>query len=336
MKIYSFLKKTFIPHRGNSYKPHFFREFSIKILLITSIFLLGFSAGSSFFIHKTVLGTSVVSSVLIDLTNENRLAFNEDPLIRNDKLNEAAKMKGQDMAKFGYFAHNSPKGVTPWHWFTKVGYTFLYAGENLAINFTDSNDVENAWLNSPAHRANLLNVDFKEIGIATISGTYQGNSTIFVVQMFGTPLNASALESTSDKIDTATATPKIVVKATTTLSTATTTLLFANPEVKGTTTESLQPIITTSELAVVKNLTNGEVTSVKKTAVTYSKWYERLLFGGSRYVTFAYEFLIAFVTVALLMMLFIEIKRQHWRHISYGVLMIVIMIAFVYINNIFF
>ncbi|MCX6757080.1 MAG: hypothetical protein NTW35_02965 [Candidatus Nomurabacteria bacterium] len=142
MKVHHIAKHLFIPHEGNEYRPHFFRELSIGIILIISIFLLGISFGSSFFIHKTILGSSVASSVLVDLTNNSRIAYNEVPLTLNTKLQHAALLKGEDMSKVGYFSHESPTGVTPWHWFKEAGYTFLYAGENLAINFTESNDVE--------------------------------------------------------------------------------------------------------------------------------------------------------------------------------------------------
>ena len=102
----------------------------------------------------------MVASVLVDLANESRLAYNEVPLVPNEKLTHAAQLKGEDMAANNYFAHNSPEGVTPWYWFKQAGYSFLYAGENLAVDFTESRDVENAWLNSPLHRANILNVNF--------------------------------------------------------------------------------------------------------------------------------------------------------------------------------
>ena len=61
-------------------------------------------------------------------------------------------MKAQDMATLGYFAHVSPDGKTPWYWIEKVGYDYQYAGENLAINFSDSKDVTNAWMASPLHK----------------------------------------------------------------------------------------------------------------------------------------------------------------------------------------
>ena len=338
MKMFTFLKHLFIPHQGNDYKPHFFRELSVIIILVISIFLLGFSAGSSFFIHKTVLGASVVSSVLIDLTNENRLAYNEPILNRNEKLDSAATLKAEDMANLGYFAHNSPTGITPWYWFNRVGYRFLYAGENLAINFTQSSDVDRAWLDSPTHRANLLNINFKEIGVATINGTYGGDNTIFVVQMFGTPVSAQvkdiATVSTSTSIVLATST--INKSGTSTKELA----LAGTSEVKGTSTASvspIEPIITTNEFAVVKDTSNENYLVTKKVEPkTYSTWYDKLLFWGTRYVDFAYKLLVVFIACALFIMFVVEIRRQHWKHISYGLLLIIIILLFIFINKAYF
>ena len=142
MKVLEILKHAFVPHDKNDYKPHFFREVWVAVILFGSVFLLCASAGSSFFLHRTILGANIAASVLVDLTNQSRLAFNQSPLSRSSKLNEAAQMKGEDMVRRGYFAHISPDGVTPWYWFKEVGYNFLYAGENLAINFTESEGVE--------------------------------------------------------------------------------------------------------------------------------------------------------------------------------------------------
>jgi hypothetical protein len=341
MKFIQAFRHLFIPHEGNDYKPHFFRELSIVILLFGSIFLLGFSAGSSFLIHKTVLGASVAANVLVDLTNDARLAYNESPLVINDKLQEAAALKGQDMAKFGYFAHESPTGVTPWYWFKQAGYTFLYAGENLAINFTQSNDVESAWLASPKHRENILNVRFTEIGIATVDGVYNNTPTTYVVQMFGTPAKlALSPVATTTVIATSTAvkekeTPKTNLA-----------VLPSSGNVKGEATgtdvvskerSNLVPVYNTPTLAVVQNTDNvTEVPPEKSEArVEYSTWLGRLLFSGSSYVDTIYKILILIIALALLTMIFVEIRRQHYKHILYGVLLLMILAVFVYLNHAF-
>lgn len=328
------LKHLFIPHDKNDYKPHFFRELSVAILLFCSIFLLGASYGSSFFTHKTILGASVAASVLIDLTNESRLAYNEAPLVKSEKLESAAKLKGEDMVKMGYFAHESPSGVTPWHWFKQVGYDFLYAGENLAVNFTESADVNKAWLDSPLHRENLLNVKFHEIGIATVEGVYEDNPTIFIVQMFGTPVYASNLSPETK----GTITEKTIESSNTKITSSST--LLALGDVKGEATgtvETFLPIVNTSELAVVKNTKEGAEEATTSTQFKkYSTWYGRLVFGGPHYVDVIYKGLIILVAFALVTMILIEIKKQHPKHILYGVVLLVTLIIFVFINQGFF
>lgn len=351
MKLHSMLKHLFIPHDKNDYRPHFFRELSIAIILFVSIFLLGASYGSSFFLHKTVLGVSVAADVLIDLTNETRLAYNEAPLTRSLKLSEAAQMKGEDMARLGYFAHNSPAGITPWYWFNQAGYKFLYAGENLAINYTESVDIENAWMASPLHRENLLNVKFHEIGIAAVEGVYENNPTIFVVQMFGTPARVMAASSAPSNKNTSTTTSSVQKElvATTTekivnvneYSASTTEKLeFEDGLVKGEATGTLavlSPLVTTKELVIVKNNTTLESEASETLLVgKYSTWYERLLFGGPRYVDLAYKGLIVLVAFALVLMVLIEIRKQHYKHILYGVILLIVLTVLVGINRGFF
>lgn len=130
---------------------------------------------------------AVVTSRLVSLTNDDRSDSGLGTLTVNPQLTAAAQAKANDMATKGYFAHVSPDGRTSWTWFRDAGYSFSYAGENLAVDFTDSGDVNKAWLNSPTHRANIMNGHFTEIGIATAEGEFEGHKTTFVVQMFGTP-----------------------------------------------------------------------------------------------------------------------------------------------------
>lgn len=348
MKVHHAVKHLFIPHEGNEYKPHFFREVSIIILLVVSIFLLGASFGSSFFIHKTVLGSSVASSVLVDLTNNSRIAYNEQPLTLNTKLQHAAFLKGQDMSKFGYFAHESPTGVTPWYWFKQADYTFLYAGENLAINFTESNDVESAWMASPKHKENILNTNFREIGIATVEGLFQGNPTTFVVQMFGTPAVeiAEAAVIPVKIVATSTETKKVVsnklpeIASTTDILAVTTSESVkgeatSTPKSESSFTSNILSIFKSPTFAIVKNTDNVKEIAPEKeiTAPQYSTWYGRLLFDGSWYIQMIYKFMIMFIAMALIVMIFIEVKRQHPKHIIYGVLMLAILIVFVFINK---
>lgn len=131
---------------------------------------------------------AVIASVLVELTNVDRSAQGLATLSVSPLLNEVAQAKANDMAQKGYFAHVSPEGLTPWHWFKEKGYRFTYAGENLAVDFYESSDVQRAWMLSPTHRANIVGTQFTEIGIATADGMYKGRPATFVVQVFGTPV----------------------------------------------------------------------------------------------------------------------------------------------------
>ena len=133
------------------------------------------------------LVSTVLPAVVVDLTNKERAGNNAQLLQRNTTLDAAAQKKAEHMAKNEYFAHYSPDGVSPWHWFKQVDYTYAHAGENLAIHFTDSAEVVEAWMDSPAHRANIVNDHYTEIGVGTAKGTYEGYDTVYVVQLFGTP-----------------------------------------------------------------------------------------------------------------------------------------------------
>jgi hypothetical protein len=187
------LKKHFIPHEGNQYKPHFLREASVGVvtlIIIASFFVSVFHA--SILVSRTDFLAAVLPGVLVDLTNEERQDSGLGGLTPNSTLAFAAQLKANDMAAKGYFAHNTPEGLTPWHFFYQAGYVFTFAGENLAVKFSDSDDVVRAWMESPGHRENILNGNFSEIGIATAEGEYKGEKTIFVVQLFGRPPAAVA------------------------------------------------------------------------------------------------------------------------------------------------
>src|SRR3990167_9778126 len=191
--MFKWLKKYFIPHEGNDFQPHFLRHQTITLLLFAVIVIeLGFLVQVFIVFDKTKFLASVLPGVLTTLTNDARAENDLPTLSQNPLLAEAARLKAEDMAREGYFAHTSPDGVTPWSWLAQVGYRYAAAGENLAVNFFDSEDVAEDWMNSPSHRANIVRSDFTEIGVGIAKGTYQGRNTIFVAQFFGKPLTAYA------------------------------------------------------------------------------------------------------------------------------------------------
>ncbi len=336
-KVIKALKHLFIPHEYNDYKPHILREISVTIISFIAIVLLSVSAVTISYIKNNDLTATVLPSVLVDLTNDARLANNQKVLTRNPALDEVAKMKAEDMARVGYFAHTSPTGVTPWHWFNKAGYSFKYAGENLAINFSESVDVENAWLNSPTHRANILNSHFTEIGIATIDAVYQGIPTTFVVQAFGTPaLNNKKGFTSNPRTQVAVTFEQTNKNDVTNLA-----KIETLPGVRGesvATPENLETITETKNFVSVKN--NDVETNADKALISeksnHSTWKDRLLFLVPSYTDTIYHILILLVFISLLIMSIVEIRIQHPKNIIYGILLIIIMTSFVYMNGALF
>lgn len=127
------------------------------------------------------------SREIINTTNETRIANQLPTLKPNSKLDLAASDKLNDMAVKEYFAHISPSGINPWYWIKNTQYQYSVAGENLAIGFFTAKDTVRAWLNSPSHKANILNSQYQDIGVAVKGVEINGREGILVVQMFGSP-----------------------------------------------------------------------------------------------------------------------------------------------------
>ena len=126
---------------------------------------------------------------VIEYTNIARKKAGLQPLKKNKKLNSSAKIKADDMLKKQYFDHDSPTGVTASDLAKSVNYDFKLVGENLALgDFVTSKKLVDAWMNSKAHKANILNPKFTEIGIGIVEGDYKGQITFLAVQHFAKPL----------------------------------------------------------------------------------------------------------------------------------------------------
>jgi len=127
---------------------------------------------------------------LIDLTNQLRENTGLNILTANQLLTKAAEEKGAAILAAQTFSHTlNDKRFSAW--IRQTGYNYSYVGENLAIDFSTSEGVTEAWENSPAHKKNLLNPYYSEIGIAAVSGKFQGQDTTVVVQIFGAPAAGS-------------------------------------------------------------------------------------------------------------------------------------------------
>jgi hypothetical protein len=184
------LHDHFIPHPRNNYHPH---ALSHRMLALLSLLLMTVKiAGISLVVLMPAAPTqasAITTSTVISLANAARAEGGLTALTANSLLTNAAQAKANDMLAKQYFAHNTPSGDTPWTFIKAAGYSYVTAGENLAIDFTEAESVQSAWMNSPGHRANIMNKSFQEIGIGISKGMYNGHQTTIVVQMFGTPIS---------------------------------------------------------------------------------------------------------------------------------------------------
>jgi hypothetical protein len=349
-----FVKKYFIPNEGNEFKPHIIRKSSLAMLSFLAIFIFFAGVLNIAIIRNTDLLSAVISRTVIDLANTNRGKGALAILTPNPILERAAQEKANDMAEKGYFAHTSPEGKTPWYWFKSAGYTFMYAGENLAVNFTDSNEVDKAWMNSPGHRANILNGKFTEIGVATAEGMYQGRQTTFVVQMFGKPV--PAVDIPIKKVAVAPTKPF----ASSTDLKATTTILGASSETSMTAPLSVvvqerssldasAPTTTTQTLVLGQAFAEGEETkdlianpqlvsdqTLQNTAQKPT-FIERTLATPKKTVGVLYLSLAGFIILSLLLAIGIEFKKQHPKNVLAGtILLFIIVLLMVFYRSVLF
>lgn len=129
-------------------------------------------------------GSSDRSAQVIALVNEERAkagcgALTEDPLLR-----KSAQGHSDDMAARGFFDHTNPDGADPGQRITAAGYRWSTYGENIAMGQQSAQAVMTSWMNSPGHRANILNCAFKNIGV----GIHDGAGGPWWTQNFGAKL----------------------------------------------------------------------------------------------------------------------------------------------------
>jgi uncharacterized protein YkwD len=141
----------------------------------------------------TTLGVPTVSGVMsaqeqtiVDLVNQQRAQAGLAPLQVDSRLVEAAQIHSKDMATLGLMEHTLPGAALPAlqdraHY---VGYNYSYLGENIAFNYPDDNSVMVAWMNSPGHRANILNPNYTQIGVGI---AYDSLGEPYYTQEFGSP-----------------------------------------------------------------------------------------------------------------------------------------------------
>lgn len=319
------LKKYLISHKGNNHKPHILRDAGVAFLLVVILSTFALSLSGHFAITRTKLTSLVLSGVLVDFANNDRAEKNFNNLTINPVLQRAAQLKANDMAEKGYFAHTSPDGKTPWYWFRQAGYDFNYAGENLAVNFNESVDVNQAWMNSPGHRANILNDKFTEIGIATAEGLYQGKPTTFVVQLFGTP-KASVVRKNVVEPKKAPASSFVTESKPIEAKVLSESISIEDTRKGG------------SDLYIAfENTDKTEISQPKGAAkVSYSSFLDRVVSSPRKSLSVFYIIISAVLLISLISLFFTERKREHYKMMLLSLALIVLMFGILYFYRIYF
>jgi uncharacterized YkwD family protein len=106
---------------------------------------------------------------MVVLVNKERTDRGLQPLQVDMSLVKVARMKSQDMITNNYFAHQSPKYGSPFDMMKAEGIKYTFAGENIAGAST-VDIAHNALMNSPGHRANILNDKYTHVGIGIVKG----------------------------------------------------------------------------------------------------------------------------------------------------------------------
>ncbi len=94
------------------------------------------------------------------------------PLSWNILLELAAAKHSKDMAERKYFSHTSPDGTTPQQRIKAAGYSYSWSGENIASGFSKEADVINGWLKSEGHCKNIMNGNYRDMGVGRANGVW--------------------------------------------------------------------------------------------------------------------------------------------------------------------
>jgi uncharacterized protein YkwD len=129
---------------------------------------------------QKVTSEAAAEAEVLKLVNQERAKVGCSPVTPNGPLRKLAEAFSRDMAARNFFDHTDPDGKDPWQRAAVLGITDL-GGENIARGQTTPQDVMDAWMNSPGHRANILNCDFTTLGV----GVHFGSGGPWWTQDFG-------------------------------------------------------------------------------------------------------------------------------------------------------
>lgn len=136
----------------------------------------------------------ITTANVLRLMNEYRAEEGLAPLNEDDLLDQAAGDRMRHMEEEEYWSHESPAGMSPFHWLDYREYRYRKAGENLATGFETARVLVQSWMESRGHRANIMSADYEDCGIAIIDGATTGPANgKSIVVMFGSRSYAPTL-----------------------------------------------------------------------------------------------------------------------------------------------
>ncbi|MFH1855174.1 MAG: CAP domain-containing protein [bacterium] len=153
--------------------------FSVYVVLASTLIVYKYRISPT---NQTVL--SADSNYSLDLVNDERKLSGLKPLDWNNDLEKAALGKAVDIFNKDYFAHTAPDGTKAWNFILTEGYSYKYAGENLAVDFDNINDAFEGWKNSPSHLKNIVSDKYEDYALVQKEGVLDGKNTIVFVQLF--------------------------------------------------------------------------------------------------------------------------------------------------------
>lgn len=319
-KLRSHLHDHLIPHEGNGFKPLLFTATGVGAVIVVLLLVQAayFVQTKVVFKHTDFLA-SVLPGVLATLTNEDRAKSGIPTLSVDAHLSQAAQMKADDMAAKGYFAHVDPEGRQPWYWLQRAGYEYAYAGENLAVNFTDSEDVQEAWMNSPTHHANIVKPQYTRIGIGVAQGTYQGKETTFVVQFFATPKSVAAATPAAASPE-----PELILAGTSSPE--------SNSQVLGAETAPA-PVMEPQEVAVAPEMQDtAPIEPTSEVAAPALSFFAQVAASPNHTVVYVLAGLAGLFALLLLVAIGVHIKVQYLEVLGGGLIILLVALSLLIFN----
>lgn len=122
---------------------------------------------------------------ILAAVNAERKKVGAPPLKPNARLDQAAQRHAQDMLARHYFAHESPEGKTVRERAREAGYDWRAIGENIAEGQLSVAEVMDTWMHSPGHRRNILDPNYRDLGVGLALGPSGNEWQVEWVQVFG-------------------------------------------------------------------------------------------------------------------------------------------------------